>query len=86
MFLSAHARQKQKLIRSLNQRKTFVEPMLMSGSKFENETPFLSLATIIGTGDGTNFNISDRMVSAVEMPGDRFVTIIPEQQFPSTAI
>ena len=64
--------------------------MAMSGSKFENETPFLSLAAIVGTGDGwdgTNFNIRDRIVSAVEMPGNRLVSIVfPEQQFPSTAI
>ena len=78
MFLSAHARQKQKLIRWLNKRKMFVEPMGMSYSKFENETPFLSLAAIIATRagwDGTDLHIRNRMVSAVEMLGDRFVNI-----------
>ena len=79
MFLSVHARQKQKLIRWINNRKTFVEPMGMSCSKFENETPFLSLAAIIATGDGwgvTNFSIRNRMFSAIEMPGDRLVNIV----------
>ena len=53
--------------------------MGMSSSKFENETPFLSLAAITATGDGwhgTNFNIRKKMVSAVEMPGDRLVNIV----------
>ena len=50
MFLSARARQKQILMRSLNKRKTFVEPMGMGSSKLENETP-LSLAAVIATRD-----------------------------------
>ena len=52
MFLSTRAIQKQKLMRSLNNGKTFVEPMGMSNTKLENETPFLSLAAIIATQDG----------------------------------
>ena len=46
MFLSACARQKQKLMRLLSKRKAFIEPMGMSSSKLENEMPFLSLAAV----------------------------------------
>ena len=52
MFLSAHARQKQKLMKPLNKRKAFVEPMGISSSKLESETPFFSFAAIIATRDG----------------------------------
>ena len=39
-------------MRLLNKRKVFVEPMGMSSSKLENETPFLSLVAVIATREG----------------------------------
>ena len=53
--------------------------MGMNGSKFENETLFLSFTAFVTAGDegnGTNFHVRNRMVGAIEMSGDWFVNII----------
>ena len=65
--------------------------MGMSSSNLENETPFLSLAAIIDTRDGwdgVDFHIRNRMVRAVEMPGDKLVNMLgkPERRRPVSPI
>ena len=64
---------------TLNEGKTLVNTKGVYGSKFGNETHFLSFAGIVATRDGTevsNFHVRNAMTTRIEMYGNRLVSIV----------
>ena len=64
---------------TLNEGKTLVNTMGVYGSKFGNETHFLSFAAIVATRTGTegsNFHVWNAMTTRIEMSGNRLVSIV----------
>ena len=64
---------------SLNEGKTLVNTMGEYGSKFGNETHFLSFAAIVATRNGTegsNFHVRNAMTARIKMSGNRLVSIV----------
>ena len=76
LFMSEQVRQRQV---TLNEGRTLVNTKGVYGSKFGNETHFLSLAAIVATRKGTegsNFHVRNAITTRIKISGNSLVSIV----------